>query len=68
LSRAGGEIEEGTYGDDRTDGTDDVRHEGLHLADGAVLVEADEVVVDSDLSGEEEGGGHALPLLCAKKS
>jgi len=55
----------GAYGDDRTDGGHDARHEGVDLADGAVPAEGgDQVVVDPDLSDEEEGRRRDLPLLC----
>lgn len=53
------------YGDDRADGSNYAPHEGIDLADGAVPAEGgDQVVVDPDLSDEEEGRRRDLPLLC----
>jgi len=45
-------------------GTDDPREEdGLQLTKGAVSEESDEVVVDPDLSDDEEGDRRDVPLL-----
>jgi hypothetical protein len=53
-----------THRDGGAYGTDDPREEdGLQLAEGAVSEEADEVVVGTDLSDDEEGGRRDVPLL-----
>lgn len=53
------------YSNDGTNAADYVWNEGLfNLADGKVTAEGHEVVVDPDLSDDEEGGRCGLPLLC----